>query len=222
MEHSRETTTDTGIKLADIDIIQLLGKGKSGYSYLAGLQHRQVVLKTMHNEQVSYYTFAKPKVELELDSYRILKDSGIKIPVIIGYSLEEQFIVKEYIHGTTVSEILKNQAVSENLLFEMLSWERQLKEKQINIDYFPSNFVVSNDQVFYVDYEHNPYSEEYNFRNWGIYYWINQQGFAAFLESGDASHINQPGTGKPLATESLKSQRNNILEIYNRREKAHR
>lgn len=41
----------------------------------------------------------------------------------------------------------------------------------INSDYFPTNFIVSNELLWYIDYECNDYMEEWNFENWGIKYW---------------------------------------------------
>ncbi|WP_275547958.1 hypothetical protein [Clostridium cuniculi] len=35
----------------------------------------------------------------------------------------------------------------------------------INIDYFPTNFIVSNELLWYIDYECNDYIEEWNFEN---------------------------------------------------------
>ena len=32
-----------------------------------------------------------------------------------------------------------------------------------NIDYFPTNFVVHNEEIYYVDFECNDYMEEWNF-----------------------------------------------------------
>lgn len=40
----------------------------------------------------------------------------------------------------------------------------------INIDYFPTNFVVQDGEIYYIDYEDNHYMEEWNFENWGIKY----------------------------------------------------
>jgi hypothetical protein len=58
--------------------------------------------------------------------------------------------------------------------------ESELKENNINIDYFPSNFIINETGVYYIDYEINPYTEQWNFRNWGIYYWLNGNGFKLF------------------------------------------
>jgi hypothetical protein len=53
----------------------------------------------------------------------------------------------------------------------------QAQMNNLNIDYFPTNFVVNNDQLYYVDYECNPYMEEWNFYNWGIKYWSKTEEF---------------------------------------------
>ena len=47
----------------------------------------------------------------------------------------------------------------------------------LNIDYFPTNFVVQNDLIYYIDYECNNYMDEWNFENWGIKYWSKTQEF---------------------------------------------
>lgn len=48
---------------------------------------------------------------------------------------------------------------------------RALYAANTNIDYFPTNFVVRGGEVYYIDFECNPYMEEWNFENWGIKYW---------------------------------------------------
>jgi len=52
----------------------------------------------------------------------------------------------------------------------------------LNIDYFPTNFIVYNDQIYYIDYECNPYMDEWNFENWGIKYWSKTQDFINYTE----------------------------------------
>jgi len=46
-----------------------------------------------------------------------------------------------------------------------------------NIDYFPTNFVLQNNELYYIDYECNEYMEEWNFENWGIKYWSKTPEF---------------------------------------------
>lgn len=66
-----------------------------------------------------------------------------------------------------------------------------LKSLGLNIDYFPDNFVLSNDTLYYVDYEHNSYDEKWDLANWGLYYWANSEGMKAYKETKDPTHINE-------------------------------
>ena len=51
-----------------------------------------------------------------------------------------------------------------------------------NIDYFPTNFVVCNEEIYYIDFECNDYMEEWNFENWGIKYWSKTPEFLKYVE----------------------------------------
>ena len=53
---------------------------------------------------------------------------------------------------------------------------------QTNIDYFPTNFVVQDEKIFYIDYECNEYMEEWNFENWGIKYWSKTPEFLQYVK----------------------------------------
>lgn len=104
------------------EIIRLLGKGKSGRSYLVKIQHKEYVLKEMHDEEVFYFQFTKPKIELEIDAYSVLVTQNIRIPKMIEYDLENAYILKEYIKGETITGLLKNCALSDSMIMEMLMW----------------------------------------------------------------------------------------------------
>ena len=58
---------------------------------------------------------------------------------------------------------------------------RLLNPKGINIDYFPTNFILNNGLLWYIDYECNDYMEEWNFENWGIKYWSKTKEFLDYL-----------------------------------------
>ena len=52
-----------------------------------------------------------------------------------------------------------------------------LYNSNINIDYYPTNFVVNSidDLIYYIDYECNIYNSKWNFDNWGIKYWNGKE-----------------------------------------------
>ncbi len=190
----------------------LLGKGKSGVSYLVKDDDQLCIVKAMHSESVPYYTFKKPKLELELDAYNELIKHNIRIPKLLSFDMHSNYLVKEYIEGKTISELLAEGQHIEEYIYDALQWEKNLRKHNINIDYFPSNFVVGGNKLYYVDYEINPYSQEWDYINWGIYYWLNGKGFRQFLETNDSSYINQKGTGIPIKNEEMNKLRERYIK----------
>ena len=61
-----------------------------------------------------------------------------------------------------------------------------LKNKNLNIDYYPTNFIVQNGLIYYIDYECNTYCEEWNYLNWGSKYWKKTIEFCRDFEKKEA------------------------------------
>lgn len=183
---------ETNIDFEKLEIIKRLGKGKSGISSLIKINNSFFVLKTFHTEEAPYYSFNNgKKLDFELWSYNKLKEFAIPIPKLFYVDKERNFIIKEFIDGKTGSEIIAEGKVNLNILYQIFLISMKLKKYFYNADYFPSNFVITSDfNVYYIDYELNPYSSDWSFENWGIYYWANEKGFKSFLLTGDAKFIN--------------------------------
>lgn len=162
-------------------IIRLLGHGKGGYSYLAERDGREVVLKQIHHEPCSYYTFGN-KIEAERHDYERLKAAGIRIPEMLAIEPETERIVKEYIAGKTVLEIIRDGQSAEPYLEDVREMAAKAKAAGLNIDYFPTNFVARDGLLWYVDYECNAYADEWNFENWGVRYWSRTPELLAYLD----------------------------------------
>ena len=162
-------------------IISLLGHGKGGYSYLVLYEGGYAVLKQIHHEPCDYYSFGN-KIEAEHHDYERLKNAGIRIPEMIAIDMENERILKEYIEGKTVFDLVKEGISMDPYLEQVRSMAEQAKAAGLNIDYFPTNFVLHDGLLWYVDYECNTYAEEWNFENWGIRYWSQTQEFIDYLE----------------------------------------
>ena len=161
-------------------IIRLLGHGKGGYSYLAEKDNRQFVLKQIHHEPCDYYTFGN-KIEAERRDYERLKQAGIRIPEMIAIDEKTERIVKEYIEGDTVFDLVKSGQSAAPYLEQVREMAEKAKAAGLNIDYFPTNFVIRNSLIWYVDYECNEYMDEWNLENWGIRYWSRTPEFDEYL-----------------------------------------
>ena len=163
-------------------LIRLLGHGKGGYSYLAVHGKQEVVLKQIHHEPCDYYNFGN-KIEAERNDYERLRRAGIRIPSMIAIDTETERIVKEYIEGETVFDYVKAGNSVDNYIVQVMEMAKRAKSAGLNIDYFPTNFVMHGDLIWYVDYECNEYMEEWNFENWGIKYWSQSAEFLEYVES---------------------------------------
>lgn len=155
---------------------KLLGKGKGGYSYLVTDGTQEYVLKQIHHEPCDYYQFGD-KLASELGDYRKLTDVGIPMPKLLAVDREQERLLKEYIAGDTVDVLVKQGRMEVDYLRQMEEFCTRLYPAGLNIDYFPTNFVVRLGKLYYVDYECNPYSKQWSFENWGVKYWSKTREF---------------------------------------------
>lgn len=151
-------------------IIKLLGKGKGGYSYLAERDGQKFVLKQIHHERCDYYTFGN-KIESELRDYERLSKIGIRMPKMLDVDVPNERILKEYIDGDTIFDLVKRGEMKQTYINQVKEMCALLYAANTNIDYYPTNFIPQNDVLYYIDYECNDYMDEWNFENWGIKYW---------------------------------------------------
>ena len=137
---------------------------------MAESESRRVVLKQIHHEPCDYYTFGN-KLDAERYDYGRLSSAGIRIPKLIAIDDETERIVKEYIDGPTVSELLREGRSVEEYLPQVREMAAQARAAGLNIDYYPTNFVVQSGQLWYIDYECNAYDERWSFETWGLAHW---------------------------------------------------
>lgn len=161
-------------------VIQLLGKGKGGYSYLATDGEKEYVLKQIHHEPCDYYQFGN-KIQAELHDYRRLKAIGIPMPEMYDIDLENERILKEYIDGETIFQLVLKERMLPEYFNQLHAMCTRLYAANMNIDYFPTNFIVQNGELFYIDYECNDYTEQWNFENWGVQYWSKTPAFLRYV-----------------------------------------
>ena len=197
-------------------LVRLLGKGKGGYSYLSESKGRPVVVKQIHHERCDYYRFGN-KIESERRDYERLRKAGIRVPELLAVDPAAERIVKEYVEGPTVFELVRDGASAESLLPRVREMAALAKAAGLNIDYFPTNFVVSGGLLWYVDYECNDYAEEWDFENWGIRYWSRTPEFEAYLrERGKEENGSRDLTNEGLEAEQPSCEESGLRERIRR------
>ena len=166
----------------EYEIVLLLGHGKGGYSFLARADGKQFVVKQIHHEPCDYYSFGN-KIEAECRDYERLLAAGIRIPRMVAVDTDNERIVKEYISGKTVFELVRDGMPVQSYVEQVQEMAALAKAAGLNIDYFPTNFVVQDSLIWYVDYECNEYMDAWNFENWGIKYWSRTNEFKDYLRT---------------------------------------
>ena len=115
-------------------ILRLLGKGKGGYSYLAESEGDLVVIKQIHHEPCDYYRFGN-KIKAEWRDYERLQKAGIRIPGMHTVDTDAERIVKDYIEGPTVMELLRSGASVKPYLPQVRDMAAKAMAAGLNIDY---------------------------------------------------------------------------------------
>ena len=157
-------------------VIKLLGKGKGGYSYLVTDGTGSYVIKQIHHEPCDYYTFGD-KMEAELGSYGWLNSIGIPMPKLLDADRERETILKEYVDGDTVAQLVLEDRMEQSYFDQIRDMCQKLYAANTNIDYYPTNFIVENGVLYYIDYECNGYMEQWDFEHWGSLYWRKSAEF---------------------------------------------
>jgi len=175
---------------------KLLAKGKGGHTYLAKMGEAEVIVKKIHYEACNYYQFEENKLNSELRDYETLRNLGLPIPKLLFFDQDEQFLVKEYIPGDTLAKMVADNQIKSDHITQIFNMCKLLYPNNLNIDYFPTNFVEQQGRLYYVDYECSHYSDEWNFENWGIWFLANETGFASFLKNGNHTILLENGKPK--------------------------
>ena len=159
-------------------VLRLLGKGKGGYSYLVTDGCAQYVLKQIHHEPCDYYTFGD-KLQSELRDYEQLKNLGIPMPELLDVDYSQERLLKTFIDGDTVNVLVKEDRMEPAFYDQIRAICERLYAANLNIDYYPTNFVAQAGKLYYIDFECNGYMEQWNYENWGCKYWSKTEEFAA-------------------------------------------
>ena len=110
---------------------RLLGHGKGGYSYLAEGDGQQVVVKQIHHEPCDYYAFGN-KIKAEQRDYERLQAAGIRIPQMLAIDMDAERIVKEYIEGPTIFELVKSGTSAAPYLAQVRDMAAKAKAAGLN------------------------------------------------------------------------------------------
>lgn len=167
------------------DVISLLCKGERSYSFLVqphNIPHRRYVLKQMFYQpdvlhRVGAYT------QDEITSYRRLSELGIHVPAMMDVDFTEERIIKEYIDGPTVYSLILNDQMEDRYIEQAREINKKLAARHVGINFFPTNFVVGDGRLYYIDYECREYDPEHDFENESLVYWSKSPELLEYIDT---------------------------------------
>ena len=109
------------------------------------------------------------------------------MPEMLDVDVENERILKEYIEGETIFDLVLNDKMKAEYIEQIRAMCALLYPQNTNIDYFPTNFIVQNGKMYYIDYECNDYMEEWNFENWGVKYWSKTPEFLEYVSKNKSN-----------------------------------
>ena len=167
-------------------VLRLLGRGKGGYTWLAQRDGARYALKQIHHEPCEYYQFGD-KLAAELGDYERLSALGVPLPRLLDVDRAGELLLKELLPGETVYQLVLRGAVEPWHWAQVRALSQSLRGTGLNLDWFPTNFIGREGTLYYVDYECNPYMDQWSFESWGVRYWSRTPEFDAYAkEHGDS------------------------------------
>ena len=163
-------------------LLRFLGRGKGGYSYLVTDGAERFTLKQIHHEPCDYYTFGD-KLASELRDYERLRAVGIPMPKLLDVDRARERILKEYIDGPSIYALVLRDEMVPDYYHQVRAMCSRLYPAGLNIDYFPTNFIVEDGRLFYIDYECNVYDPRWDFEHWGNDYWWKSPVFLEYVKT---------------------------------------
>lgn len=207
----REIYNELNKEMETYNLERELNTVSNGKFYLYKKDNDYVVIKELSKKVDSE---GEMEIDKELFSYERLKALEINVPKLLGYNRELNLVIKEYLEGKDLLGIIRDQTLGKDNFGELLKYSESLNADNLNIDYFPANFILKEDSLYYINYKVFPYSEELNLRNWGIYYWINNEGIKKYLETGEEKYINKLDEKTPIVNDDLDKKRDELYREY--------
>lgn len=144
MDAAAVAGTRFSTNLGELTLDAPINYGGTGRDYRARCAGRWLVLEMVDNAD---------EVRRRVRAYANLSVSGVPVPRLLDHDVKRGYLVKEYLAGPNVGEILARGRLGDGVVDQFGALTRLLRRQGITIDWSPSNFVVENGALHYTAYE---------------------------------------------------------------------
>lgn len=166
MRKKRETVLVNKTKYT---ILRSYGHRKDGYLYLASCGEDMFMLKEYDQKDLS-------KI---LADYKVLKELGVPMPSFVEADLKKGIIIKECLDGKSAYVLLQKGELEDTFMDQLRNMATLVEEHGFCIDYFPTQFICEEKQLYYSHYGCEEKNENNSFLACVKKYWIERNGLCA-------------------------------------------
>lgn len=127
------------------------------------------------------YSSNKEAFQQYITSENKLRTSGIRIPKLYLYDKNKMLVVKDYIEGEVVLDLLIKEDLKDEIFEEIFTINFMMKRNKIKLDYDPINFRFYNGKLYYLSDFCKAFDEKSSFEKEGIFLWFYSPDFVTYL-----------------------------------------
>lgn len=126
-----------------------------------------------------------PSFQADASNHKILKKYGINIPKLIKSNKKDLTNTYQFIDGDNVLQVIARQELDEIYYEQLFHIYRFARFSKIELDYHPENYVLYNNELYYLSHNFIPQNQEKNLENFGIYFWFYSDELAQYLKENN-------------------------------------
>ncbi len=127
--------------------------GGTTVSYRARCAGRWLVLELVDEEGWLDDRAVAEEVRRRVRAYAALVAGGVPVPRLLDHDVSRGYLVKEYLAGSNVGEILSQGRLGSGVVDQFGALTRLVRRHDLSIDWSPANFLVVNGGLHYTAYE---------------------------------------------------------------------
>ena len=110
-----------------------------------------------------------------------LKSIGIPTPRVLEIDKKNHTFLLEEVKGETVFDRLQKEDLDEKLIEQVFMLNYKARINRIRLDFNPSNFIISNDKLYYTPFTFTQYIRDEDFTQKEIRLWFYTAEFKNLL-----------------------------------------
>lgn len=138
--HHREKRDNIKAEMKEYTIIRVLKEHPDYYMYICTRNNKMHTIREYKS---------KERYMEEVENIRLLNKMDINVPELEAVNENEKIIIREYLPGLSVCDLLMKGELDWSHLQLIRTMALRFEDCGLSLDYFPTNFIICENDVFY-------------------------------------------------------------------------